>query len=129
MWRGQLWCCNVFPRFKFYRHPTFVLFGPKNVQAPKTLRFKGKMAIFEARNAVKQGKTPKGQMVPISRVYRGPSKGHLGPDPHLGALEIVFQTHPGLLLHRVVVSFEWVDHKKEIQKQFLNVSSGEMTIS
>ena len=30
------------------------------------------MANFEAKNTVKQGKkTPKGQMVPISRVYRG----------------------------------------------------------
>ena len=39
-------------------------------QAPKTLRFKGKMANFEATNAVKQGKkTAKGQMVPISRVF------------------------------------------------------------
>ena len=44
-------------------------------QAPKTLRFKGKMANFEAKNTIKQGKkTPKGQMVPISRVYGGARK-------------------------------------------------------
>ena len=41
-------------------------------QAPKTLRFKGKMPNFEATNTVKLGKkTPKGQLVPISRAYRG----------------------------------------------------------
>ena len=39
-------------------------------QAPKTLRFKGKMANIEAKKTIKQGKTPEGQMVPISRVYR-----------------------------------------------------------
>ena len=43
-------------------------------QAPKTLRFKGKMANFEAKNTINQGKTPKGQMVPISRVYPPPQK-------------------------------------------------------
>ena len=38
-------------------------------QAPKTLRFLGKMANFEAKNTIKQGKrTPKGQMAPISRI-------------------------------------------------------------
>ena len=38
-------------------------------QAPKTLRSKGDMANFEAKNTIKRGKTLKGQMVPISRVY------------------------------------------------------------
>ena len=42
-------------------------------QAPKTLPFKGKMANFQAKNAMKLGKTPKGQMVLISRVYTTPA--------------------------------------------------------
>ena len=42
-------------------------------QAPKTLRFKGKMSNFQAKKYCKTGgKTPKGQMVPISRVYTPP---------------------------------------------------------
>ena len=40
-------------------------------QTPKTLRFKGKMANFETKNTIKLGKNAKGQMVPISRGYRG----------------------------------------------------------
>ena len=45
-------------------------------QAPKTQRFKVKMANFEAKKTIKEGKkTPKGQMVPISRVYEGTPPG------------------------------------------------------
>ena len=54
--------------------------GPKwPFQVPKTLRFKGKMANFEAKHTIKLGKqTPNGQMVPISHVYRGGQKDPFG---------------------------------------------------
>ena len=76
-----MWCCDVFPSFigisggfgvlePQIHHLSFS--GLFKFQAPKTLRFKGKMANFEATNTVKQRKTPKGQMVPISRVYTAP---------------------------------------------------------
>ena len=68
-------------------------------QAPKTLRFKGKMANFEAKNTVKQGKKrQKDKWYPFHACTgegsqgargwgRGASKRHLGPDPHLGVLD------------------------------------------
>ena len=80
MKRGHLWCCDVFPCFKGISDGFGVLDPESPIcpfrariwpfQAPNTLPFKGKMAKFEAKNTVKQGKkTPKGQMVPNSRVY------------------------------------------------------------
>ena len=61
-----MWCCDVFPCLKAFQvvlgswnpKSTICLFRARKLpcQAPKTLRFKGKMANFEATNAVKQGK-------------------------------------------------------------------------
>ena len=81
---GQLWCCHVFLVFKTFQvvlgswNPEFTIYPFRArvwpFQAPKTLRCKGKMDNFEAKNTIKQEKkkTPKGQMVPISRVYTPP---------------------------------------------------------
>ena len=66
MWRGQLWCCDVFPNFKGISGGLGVLeprihhlsfSGPKMAfSSSQTLRFTRKMANFEATNTVKQGK-------------------------------------------------------------------------
>ena len=70
MQRGQLWCCDVCPLFfKAFQvvlgswNPEFTICPFRAriwpFQAPKTLRFQGKMAIFEAKNTIKQGKNAK----------------------------------------------------------------------
>ena len=79
----QLWSWCVFPCFKGIS-AGLGSWNPESTicplrarkwpsSTPQTLRFKGKMANFEAKKYYKTGeKTPKGQMVPISRVYRIP---------------------------------------------------------
>ena len=81
MQRGQLWCCDVFRDFigissgfgvsEPQIHHLFFL-GPKMAfSSSQTLHFKGKMANKSEKCNKTGEKTPKGQMVPISRVYGG----------------------------------------------------------
>ena len=66
LWRGRLWSCDVFPGF----------IGISGGEAPKTRRFKGKMANFEAKNTVKQGKRrPKDKWYPFHACTPSP-QGH-----------------------------------------------------
>ena len=87
MWRGQLWCCDVFRSFigisggfllgSWNPDCTICPFRARKwpFQAPKTLRFKGKMANSEATNCKTGEKTPKGQMVPcFTRIQGGVSQ-------------------------------------------------------